>query len=131
MHGRLRCLMRIAHVNVFVSDFWRAVGFYRDVLGLDHQYAADEQQYASLATGPIRLGVGTAGDRADLLVARHSGVGFEVDDVEAEHQRLVAAGVRFPMPPQRQPWGAWMALFEHPDGNVHCLDQAATCIDDE
>lgn len=117
--------MRISYVNVFVRDFGRAVAFYRDVLGLELQYASDEHEYASFSAGSIRIGVGTAGERADELVGRHSGVGFEVDDLDAEHQRLAAAGVRFPMRPQRQPWGAWMAMFEDPDGNVHYLDQAA------
>ena len=118
--------MRISYVSVFVRDFGRSVAFYRDVLGLPVQSIAHEHEYASFAAGSIRLGIGTAGARAGEIVGRHSGVGFEVDDLEAEHERLVAHGVTFRLPPQRQPWGAWMALFEDPDGNVHYLDQAAS-----
>jgi len=41
----------------------------------------------------------------------HTGVGFSVEDLEAEHGRLVGLGVGFPMAPTRQPWGGFMALM--------------------
>ncbi len=44
-------------------------------------------------------------------------INFVVDDVAAEHQRLVAAGVEFVREPQREPWGATIATFLDPDGN--------------
>jgi predicted enzyme related to lactoylglutathione lyase len=116
--------VRVTYVNVFVRDLDRALAFYRDALGLELQYAAPEHGYASLAAGPIRLGIGVVGPEQEELVGRHSGVGFEVDDLAAEHRRLVALGVTFPMAPARQPWGATMALVADPDGNVHYLDQA-------
>ena len=116
--------MRIAYVNLFVRDLDRALAFYRDALGLELRYASAAFGYASFAAGPIRLGI--AVDRPDqgVLVGRHSGIGFEVDDLDAEHRRLVDLGVTFPMAPARQPWGATMALVADPDGNVHYLDQA-------
>ena len=36
-----------------------------------------------------------------------------------------AAGVSFEMPPSRQPWGGYMAMFKDPDGNLFYLDQVA------
>ena len=47
---------------------------------------------------------------------------FDVDDVEAEYQRLLAAGVRFHTPPQD--FGAVRATYgRDPDGNVFELQQ--------
>ena len=41
----------------------------------------------------------------------HTGVGFSVEDLEAEHERLVGLGVGFSMAPTRQPWAGFMALM--------------------
>ena len=63
-------------------------------------------------------------DQTDL-VGRHTGVGFAVGDLEAEHARLAGLGVAFSQPPTRQPWGGYMALMTDPDGNVYYLDEVA------
>jgi len=117
--------VRLAYVNVFVTDLERAVAFYRDTLELEMQFVAPEHGYASFAAGSVRLGLAVAGPDQAALVGRHTGVGWEVADLEAAHRRLAALGVAFPMPPTRQPWGGVMALVADPDGNVHYLDQAA------
>jgi predicted enzyme related to lactoylglutathione lyase len=115
--------MQIAYVNVFVTDLARATEFYRDKLGLALQFSSPEHGYASFAAGGVRLGIAVVGpDQADLA-GRHTGVGFEVADLQAEHSRLSALGVHFAMPPTKQPWGKWMALVADPDGNVYYLDQ--------
>lgn len=115
--------MEIAYVNVFVSDLGRALEFYEGMLGLTVEHASPEHGYASLAAGPVRLGVAVVGADQRSLVGRHTGVGLDVADLEAEHARLAALGVRFPAPPERQPWGGFMALVADPDGNVLYLDQ--------
>ena len=117
--------MDVAYVNVFVLDLERALPFYRDVLGLALEHADAEHGYASFAAGPVRLGLAVAGDEQRALVGRHTGVGLSVDDLEKEHARLTGAGVAFSMPPTRQPWGGFMALFADPDGNVFYLDQVS------
>lgn len=117
--------MHVAYVNVFVTDLDRAVRFYRDDLGLGLEQSSPEHGYASLAAGPIRLGLAVAGAGQQELVGRHTGLGFAVSDLEAEHSRLVERGVRFPMPPSRQPWGGFLALAADPDGNVFYLDEVS------
>ncbi len=98
--------MQIAYVNLFVSDLERALAFYQGTLGLALEHAAPEHGYASLAAGPIRLGLAVAGPEQRELVGRHTGIGFAVPDLAAEHDRLAGLGVRFPMPPARQPGAA-------------------------
>lgn len=117
--------MKIAYVNVFVSDLDRAIGFYEKTLGLVLQHAQPDHGYASFAAGPVHLGLAVAGADQAEWIGRHTGVGFDVADLEAEHARLSGEGVPFPMTPSRQPWGGFMALFEDPDGNVFYLDEVS------
>lgn len=116
--------MHIRYVNVFVSDLPRALAFYRDVLGLECRGADEASGFATFAAGPVDLGLAEVGPEQGELLERHSGVGFVVPDLEAEHRRLAEAGVVFPMLPEPQPWGAFMALFADPDGNVFYLEEA-------
>jgi predicted enzyme related to lactoylglutathione lyase len=113
----------IGYVNVFVSDLERAIAFYGEVLGLKLAHAAREHGYASFEAGPVSLGLAQVGDDAAGLVGRHTGIGLCVSDLEAAHAELRQRGVRFSMPPQRQPWGGFMAILADPDGNLFYLDE--------
>jgi predicted enzyme related to lactoylglutathione lyase len=115
--------VQIAYVNVHVSQLSSAVAFYRDVLGLTPGFVDEEHGYASFSAGPISLGLAAVGPDQPELLGVHTGVGFSVEDLEAEHGRLADLGVGFPMAPTRQPWGGFMALMADPDGNVFYLDE--------
>ncbi len=124
--------MQISYVNVFVSDLAHATKFYRDKLGLHLQFSSEEHGYASFtasASGGVRLGIALPGPDKAELVGRHTGIGLEVTDLEAEHTRLSRLGVQFPMPPTKQPWGGLMALISDPDGNIFYLDQVSGAHD--
>lgn len=117
---------RLWYVNVFVTDLERAVAFYRDTLGLPLQFQEQQFGYASFAPEGIRLGLARVDPNAPestSLVGRHTGVAFGVPDLDAAHAQLAAKGVRFTMPPSRQPWGGYMATFADPDDNIFYLDQ--------
>jgi lactoylglutathione lyase len=47
-----------------------------------------------------------------------------VDDVDSEHERLRAAGVRVLAPPTDRPWGERTLHVADPDGNVVELTRA-------
>ena len=114
-------LERIGYVNIFISDFDRALAFYEQTLGLRPATRDESFGYASFET----QGAGFAFARSDdpALTGRHTGVGWVVDDLQNAFETLSAAGVEFEMPPTRQPWGGFMAMFKDPDGNVFYLDQ--------
>jgi len=118
--------VEIAYVNIYVSELSKAVEFYRDTLGLELGFADADHGYASFQAGTITLGLAVAGEDHPELVGVHTGVGFNTPDLEADHRRLAALGVEFPMSPSRQPWGGFMALFSDPDGNAFYLDEIAT-----
>jgi len=117
--------MEIGYVNVFVSDLTRAVEFYQTALGFELNSADTDHGYASFKAGPISFGIAIAGDDQQELIGRHTGVGVVVKDLKAEHERLVAMGVSFSMPPSKQPWGGFMALVDDPDGNKLYLDEVS------
>jgi catechol 2,3-dioxygenase-like lactoylglutathione lyase family enzyme len=103
--------IRIHLTSVFVDDQERALRFYTDVLGFEPR--AD----VPIGNGDRWLTVAAPGqDGVELLLepASHPAVGpyrsavvadgiplasFAVDNVRAEYDRLVAAGVRFTQPP--------------------------------
>ena len=45
-------------------------------------------------------------------------VGFNVDDVDAEYQRLLPLGAQMLNEPKTHPWGARSFQFKDPDGNI-------------
>ena len=117
--------MHVSYVNVFVEDLERAMDFYQSKLGLKLRQGDAAHGYAAFDAGPVSLGLAVAGGEHAELVGRHTGVGLAVDDLEAEHARLVALGVTFSTPPTRQPWGGFMALLKDPSGNTLYLDEVA------
>jgi uncharacterized glyoxalase superfamily protein PhnB len=45
-------------------------------------------------------------------------VGFNVDDVDAEYERLISLGAEMLNQPTTHPWGARSFQFRDPDGNI-------------
>ena len=108
--------MKLAYVNLFVSDLDHAVEFYSEKLGLTLQFSDSEHGYASLSVGSVTLGLAIAGPDQTELVGRHTGIGLVVKDLVAEHRRLQTLGVVFTMDPSKQPSGGIMAIVSDPDG---------------
>jgi predicted enzyme related to lactoylglutathione lyase len=115
----------IGYVNVYVSALAPALEFYGEKLGLSLGTQDAEHGYASFGAGPVTLGVAVAGDDHPELIGGMTGIGLVVDNLEAEHARLSALGVDFPMLPERMPWGGFMALVADPDGNQLYLDEVS------
>lgn len=103
--------MRIRLTSVFVDDQRAALAFYTDVLGFTvrHDMPLGDASWLTVVSpedpdGPELL-LEPAGHPAvkpyrDALVADGIPlVQFAVDDVHAEHERLVARGVTFTQPP--------------------------------
>lgn len=118
-------MIELSYVNVFVRDIEKAVPFYRDKLNFPVEFISPEHGYASFRVGPVRIGLAVTAPDQMNLIGRHTGVGLEVKDLDAEYERLLALGVQFEMPPTKQPWGGYMALVSDADGNVFYLDQVS------
>jgi methylmalonyl-CoA/ethylmalonyl-CoA epimerase len=111
---------RLLQVAQRVHDLDRAVRFYGDVLQLTFLGRFDPPGLAFFQLGETRVLLDAAAPTALLYV--------EVDDIEAEHQRLVGAGVTFERGPHLlhrhdgtfAPAGLeeWMAFFHDSEGNL-------------
>ena len=114
------CVIRaLAGVIVWTpADRWAAMDrFYVEVLGLVPRTRRDG--FVNFELGDQRLTITThdalSGPSRDPLRVM---VNLETDDIDAEHARLVAAGVAFTRTPEREPWGGIVATFADPDGTT-------------
>ena len=128
--------MRIALTSVFVDDQRAALAFYTDVLGfvVHHDIPMGDDAWLTVKApdrpdGPELLlepsGHPAVKPYRDALNADGIPAGqFEVDDLAAEHERLVAAGVNFTMEPTEME-GNWLAVLDDTCGNLIQLIQPA------
>ena len=114
----------LTQLHVSVTDLDRSVAFYRDVLGIPLLFRVPGQPMAFFASGQVRLYLGVP-ERPEFT--SRCVLYFTVDDLDAEHARLVAAGVPGQGPPHlvhRDGDGElWMAFFTDPDGHHIGLTQ--------
>jgi catechol 2,3-dioxygenase-like lactoylglutathione lyase family enzyme len=119
--------MRLSAIRLFVRDLDAARAFYGPRLGLVLAGDGAAQGWLRYDLGGIDLLVEAVADDApddeQALRGRFTGVSFAVDDIQAAHQRLAAAGVVFEAAPEQQAWGGWLATFRDPDGNALQLAQ--------
>lgn len=135
-------IQRQSHSTVYVTDQEEALAFYRDTLGFEVRtdVAMDETGdgrwltvspkgqpdleiiLMPIAPGPS-LDEASAESMRSLVTRGGIGIGvFETDDVQADYERLSAAGVEFASPPQRRPYGT-EAVVRDNSGNWFSLTQ--------
>ena len=112
-------------VVLTVPDFDEAVGFYRDVLGLEQlaDWSGDDGRVILLDVGhsTLELFDERQAESVDRIEAgsRVSGtvrLALEVDDLDGTAGRLLAAGATAEAPPVVPPWGGRNARLRTPDG---------------
>lgn len=112
-------------INVPVSDQDAAYDFYVGALGLSvlaDQHMGPHGRWLQLA--PAREGAASLALTLDQAAPGSlRGLVFTTDDIEADVDRLAAAGVAFPDGVQDMPW-ARAARFADPDGNELVLQTA-------
>jgi predicted enzyme related to lactoylglutathione lyase len=110
--------MDVLSSRVLVSprDFDRAVRFYTQILGL-HVYR--EYGVGGRVTGMVLfLGGGFLELTRAGRFAPTTCLWLQVADVDAEHERLAAAGVAITEPPTDMPWGLREMQATDPEGTV-------------
>ena len=121
--------MRIHLTSVVVDDQQKALQFYTETLGFRVKHNIPVGEYAWITVvseeapeGPELL-LEPAGHPAVVPYRKalvEDGIpytAFAVDDVEAEHERLVAMGVRFVQPPTDM-GTVFTAVFDDTCGNL-------------
>jgi catechol 2,3-dioxygenase-like lactoylglutathione lyase family enzyme len=125
---------------VIVTDPDRALGFYRDALGLELRNDVARGEFRWITVGAAsQPGVSIVltnylnGSPADLdavaaLVAKGAlnGVHFHSDDLDAAFERVRGADAEIVSEPADQPWGARDFAVRDPSGNLVRIDQPPT-----
>ena len=116
-------LTGIHSVVIWTEDMSRLLPFYRDVLGLKPQMenegfvAFEASSGAALALGAHSEVKGRSQDPYRMMVD------LQVDDCQAEYERLSKQGVEFLKAPGKEGDGAIIATLFDPDGNILQLFQ--------
>ena len=112
-----------------VENLDASIHFYRDLMGIplvsDIDHGGDDR-WISGAHAATSWHDGAffhfALYQSKGVVTRGVQIGFPVDDLDASHKRLAAAGVRIDHPPRNEPWGK-TARYVDPDGNSVSLTE--------
>ena len=114
-------LARIGQIAVPVTDIDRAVGFYRDVLGMRFLFQASPG-LGFFDCGGVRLMLDAP---ARAQAGQGGAVYYQVPDLQAAFETLKGRGVVFEAKPHliaRMPdHELWMAFFRDPDRNLLAL----------
>lgn len=113
-------IKRIKFLGIPVRDQDRALRFYTEKLGfriLTDQEFSDTQRWIELSipgaeTGVVLFTPQGHEDRIGTFV--HTS--WEVDNLEKTYEELMARGVEFAGPPQKQGWGSFVILKDS-EGN--------------
>lgn len=121
--------MKMYIKSIVVDDQAKVLAFYRDVLGfkVKHNIPMGEHSWLTLESpeepGGVELGLepnAHSASKAYQEALMKDGIpctAFSVDDLDAEHARLVSKGVAFTMAPT-DAGGARMAIFNDTCGNL-------------
>lgn len=129
--------LNIRLTTVYVDDQERALRFYTDILGF-----AKKDDYSNEGFRWVTVTSAADPDSVELLLAldsdpaaralqeaqfaqRHPAIMFYTADVNAEYERLKAAGATFTMPPTDVGYGSIIATLDDTCGNLVQLTQLA------
>ncbi|MBA4343181.1 MAG: glyoxalase/bleomycin resistance/dioxygenase family protein [Methylibium sp.] len=119
--------MKLGSVRLFVRDLAAALPFYQQQLRLTLKAGGPAAGFCLFDAGALDLLLEAvppdAPEDEQQLVGRFTGLSFSVEDIQAQHAALLAAGVAFIEAPERQAWGGWLATFKDPAGNALQLVQ--------
>ena len=113
-------LSRIGQIAIVVRDIDRAIGFYRDRLGLRFLFQAGTLGFFQCGETRLMLSLpeGEFTHASSILY-------FAVQDIETVHRALVERGVEFRDEPhivhRADTYDLWLASFRDTEGNTHAL----------
>jgi predicted enzyme related to lactoylglutathione lyase len=119
MDGQRRMIKDMAFVAYSVRDVPAAIAFYRDVMGLTPGDSFGDH-WAEFNVGGVAFGIGN-GEPLGIMPGTSFSATFEVDDVAAERERLLKAGV--PVTEIHESPVCFSAFVTDPEGNKFGIHQ--------
>ena len=121
-------MLSMTAVGLFVRDMEKMVPFYRDVMGMQTDWAGEA--HADLFSGGARLML-FGRDNFESMTGRNYAypngmngtmeLSFDVEtyaQVDEEYERVVQAGAAPIFPPTDEPWGQRTSYVADPEGNL-------------
>lgn len=114
-------VQKINQIGVPVKDLARAIGFYKEQLGLSLLFNTDTMAFFDC--GGLRLMLSLP--EKEEFAHASSVLYFEVADIDHSYTVFQARGVEFSGPPhcvvKNGAAETWMAFFKDTEGNTHAL----------
>ncbi len=114
--------MRFTGICLITPNVPALAAFYAQVLGVE---AVGDDVHAELRVEGSGMAIFSTQGMEQMAPGSMQGAGagnvaieFQVQDADAEYERIAALGVAFIMPPRTHPWGARSFWFRDPDGNI-------------
>ena len=114
--------MKFVGICLITNNVPALVSFYSRVLGVK---AEGDDTHAELNTEGANISIFSIEGMESMAPHSMQGagygsvtIGFEVNDVDAEYERLKALGAEFVKLPATHPWGSRSFWFRDPDGNI-------------
>lgn len=119
--------MELAQSRFVTDNVEQLAAFYAELLGTP---VTLNEYYVEVPAGPVTIGFSkrrfteyrdhqaACSERGRQRRPGPSILDFQVDDVDAEYERIAAMGVTWVLPPTTQPWGSRAMIFTDPDGNL-------------
>jgi len=115
--------IQFTDVCYITKDVLKLRVFYEAVFGVE---AEGDEWHSGLSIPGLTFCFDNASNLQDGLAFRYVEgggannvtVGFNVEDVDVEYERLLALGVEMLNQPTTHPWGARSFQFKDPDGNI-------------
>ncbi len=123
--------MEFKGITILTEDVQRLAGFYSDVFLTQ---VAGNDVHVDFCVGNVQIALyskeAAKQDMAfDFSVYNGTGsvtLNFDVDDVDAEYERLAKMAVFFVNRPVVRPWGMKSFQFRDPDGNILTFRKAVS-----
>ncbi|MEQ8558788.1 MAG: VOC family protein [Henriciella sp.] len=104
----------ISALTLSTRDMARAVAFY-ETLGFQLDYGGPDAEFSTLWAGPSALNLTT--ETGDAPLSFWGRAIFEVEDVDAFHAAITAAGIETDFTPRDAPWMERYFHLKDPDGH--------------
>jgi lactoylglutathione lyase len=115
------CMPRVDYVIQYVASLARSMTFYRDVIGLKVRIEGDgyvefEMENTKFSLFELSMLPELIGRRAGKAPCGE--IGFIIDDVDTQAERLRGLDVEILTGPIDRPWGERTLHIADPDGNI-------------
>lgn len=109
--------MKLSCVNISTVNVDEMRDFYSFVLNASYDGSHGGPDRYEIPVGDLFIVICRA-NSASNVNPESCGLEFTVENVDAEYERLLAAGVEIENSPESLPWGWRFFAFKDPDGNT-------------